>query len=186
MRFSKDEEVIHELKPDSKLLFIWFFTRCMLHGLLVGVMPALYGWIYMTLMRKDIAAIESEWVLIGSVLFLVFVVGTVLSFVYHRYLLASITYFITDRRCVWKGGILKKTEHTVSYHKITDVERSQNLIEQILKISTINLFTPGTASMKMGAASQVTPELCFEGLTCSDEQAETINDQIRKHSSSQF
>ena len=183
MKFSKEERIIHTLKPQTRLIVIWFFTKCVTHGFATAFFPAFIWWGYATFSNLSERIFVQEYgffVLMGVIMF---VLGALLSYVYNRYLIASITYFVTDRRCVWKGGIVRKVEHTVSYHKITDVERSRNLLEQILGLSTINLFTPGTSSMRMGAGarSQAIPELRFEGLQKSEEASETINEQVRKY-----
>ena len=182
MKLSKDEKVLYKLKPRQRLIVLWFFTRCFVHGLATAFFVGFSWWFYETFTNlKEGVIIEDPnyFILTG---FLLFIFGSTLSYVYQRFLVTTIQYYITDRRCVWKGGIVRKVEHTVSYHKITDVERSQNLIEQVLKISTINLFTPGTASMRVGASarSQPVPELRFEGLQHSDDEAEAINEQIRE------
>lgn len=183
MKFAKDEEILFEKKPNDRLIVIWLFTKCITHALALGFlffMIFYFKWI-ITLTGKDIKTLPDFYhPFLFSVL--IAIVGLLLSYIYHRYLIKTITYYITDRRCVWKGGIIRKVEHSVSYYKITDVERSQNIIEQLLGISTINLFTPGTSSMRMGAAakSQPVPELRFEGLIESEDEAEAINEQVRK------
>lgn len=187
MKFSKDEKIIHALQPQPRLIVIWFFTKCVTHGLATAFFPAFIWWAYVTFSNINKRIYIQEYgffILVGAVLF---ILGTLLSYVYNRYLIASIKYYVTDRRCVWKGGIVRKIEHSVSYHKITDVERSRNLLEQILRISTINLFTPGTSSMRIGAAarSQAIPELRFEGLQESEEASETINEQVRRYGAAQ-
>ena len=183
MKFSKDEEIIFEKKPNDRLIVIWFFTKCLTHAVAVGFLLFMifyFQWIFSHI-DEDIKELpDASDLILFSILFAI--VGLLLSYIYHRYLIKTITYYITDRRCIWKGGIIRKVEHSVSYYKITDVERSQNIFEQLLGISSINLFTPGTSSMRMGAAakSQPVPELRFEGLVQSEDEAESINEQIRK------
>lgn len=187
MKLAKDEVVFHELKPSPKQIVIWFFTKCLTHGLATAAIPGFTWWIYATIVEANRGVILDAYDFFLLVAALLMVLGTALSFIYNRYLLASITYVITDRRCVWKGGIVRKVEHTVSFHKITDVECSRNLVEQILGLSTINLFTPGTSSMRVGAGakSQTIPELRFEGLLESEDVAETINEQVRRYGGTQ-
>jgi len=182
MKFSKDEEILYEMTPDNRLIVIWLFTKCLTHAVAVGFiffMIFYFKWI-ISHTGKDIKELPdiSDLILFSVLLA---ILGLLISYIYHRYLIKTITYYVTDRRCVWKGGILRKVEHSVSYYKITDVERSQNIFEQLLGISTINLFTPGTSSMRMGASakSQPVPELRFEGLIKSEDEAEAINEQVR-------
>lgn len=180
MRLAKDENILHDLKPMKRLIVLWLFTRCVPHALTgaIGSFFLIYG--YQIFAFKDGDA-PMDYGFVGTGAVLMFILVLTLSYVYNRFLIATIRYLVTDRRCVWSGGILRKVEHTVSYLKITDVERSQNIVEQVLNISTINLFTPGTASVRMNARSQPMPELRLEGLAESDELAESINEQVRSY-----
>lgn len=187
MRFSSEEKIIHKIKPDTKLMFIWFFTKSISHGFITAFVPTLIWVIYdLILNGNKVIFIESDGFFI-TIGFALFGIGSSLSYLYTRMLIKTITYYVTDRKCVWTGGIFRKVEHCASYHKITDVERSQNIIEQILKISTVSLFTPGTSSIvpAFNARTKTMPELKFEGITNSDEVAQTINEHVRKYGSSQ-
>ncbi len=93
---------------------------------------------------------------------------------YLIYLRQTYRYVITDRRCIFIGGILKRIERTVPYKKITDIQRSQNIIERLLGIWNVQVFTPGTASIQMGQA-KARAELNFDGLTNSEALYQTIN-----------
>lgn len=182
MKLAKDEIIFHELKPENKLIVIWLFTKCLTHGTALAFIYFFICYTYTIVISKNSDIIFYEFKFYLLVCVLLTILGTTLSYIYHRFLLKTISYLITDKRCLYKGGIFKKIEHNVAYHKITDVERTQNLVEQILGLSTINLFTPGTASVVgFGAKAKTMPELRFEGLAVSDEQAETINDQVRKY-----
>jgi len=188
MKFPSEEKILHELKPDVKLIFIWFFSKSLTHGLAAAFIPAFIWWGYVTFSNLSKGIFVEEFRFYLTVGLVLFGIGTSLSYLYVRALINTITYYVTDRKCVWSGGIVRKVEHSVSYYKITDVERSQNLIEQILEISTINIFTPGTSSMGtgLGARARTMPELRFEGLTMSAEVAETINENVRNYGSSQL
>ncbi|MFL0797750.1 MAG: PH domain-containing protein [Cellvibrionaceae bacterium] len=187
MKFSSDENILHKIKPDAKLIYIWFFTKCITHGLATAFFPAFIWWGYATFSSLNKGIIIDEYGFFLTVGLFLFGAGSALSYLYVRALINSITFYVTDRRCIWTGGILRKVEHSASYIKITDVERSQNIAEQILKLSTINLFTPGTSSMGqgLGAKMRPIPELRFEGLLTSEEVAETINDGVRRYGSKQ-
>ena len=94
--------------------------------------------------------------------------------IYLIFLRKTYRYIITNRRCIFIGGILKKIERTVPYKKITDIQRSQNIVERMLGIWNVQVFTPGTASMQIGQA-KAKAELNFDGLINSEELYETIN-----------
>ncbi len=65
------------------------------------------------------------------------------------------------------------------YHKITDVERSQNIIERILDISTLNIFPPGTSSRSTDSSAQKA-EISFVGLKDNESPADSINRILSK------
>ncbi len=71
------------------------------------------------------------------------------------------------------------SERSVPYHKVTDVEVSQNIIERFLGISSINVFTPGTASVQQGSFGH-RAEIRFQGVSDTEEPADTINKMIRQ------
>ena len=79
------------------------------------------------------------------------------------------------------GGIVRYRECSISYHKVTDVELSRNLLERVLGLSSIRIFTPGTSSsFSFGwFGGGQSPELKYEGLGSAEEPAESINVQVR-------
>ncbi len=80
------------------------------------------------------------------------------------------------------GGIIRYRERSIPYHKITDVELSKNIIERILGLSSIRIFTPGTASRSFNwgfFGGGQSPELNYEGLEESEDPTESINLQVR-------
>ena len=184
MKLAKDERVLHKLNPTPRLMVIWFFRKILPHGIALSLLTAyvIVPVLSLPSNKGDELVYTMEFTLTLALIALV--LGSTLSYIYHRYLLATLQYLITDRRCIWTGGLLLKKEHSVSYHKITDVERSRNWLEQLLNLSSISLFTPGTASM-WGYNKRPIPELHFEGLPVSEDQAECINEQVRKYGMAQ-
>ena len=83
-------------------------------------------------------------------------------------------------RCVFIGGIIKRVERSVPYHKITDVERQQFIFERVLGFWSVKIFTPGTASSKKTFFKQADAEIDFDGLLESEIAADTINTFVRK------
>ncbi|MES9950699.1 MAG: PH domain-containing protein [Candidatus Thiodiazotropha sp.] len=181
MKFGSDEKVIHHLQPENRLIIMWAFTKCLTQGLSAGFfffMLFYFKWIF-SMSGKDINVLpEYGDLILFSIIIAIFAFA--LSYIYHHYLIKTINYYITNKRCIYVGGLLKKVEHSVSYNKITDVERSRNIVEQILGMSTINLFTSGTTSMRAPMRSQPLPELSYIGLVNSEDEAETINEYVRK------
>jgi uncharacterized membrane protein YdbT with pleckstrin-like domain len=111
----------------------------------------------------------------------VFALAFIFSFLYAYLLRGTFRYYITTQRCVFAGGILRYRERSIPYHKITDVELSRNILERILGISSIRVFTPGTSSnLSWGPfGGGQSPELKYEGLEESEEQTESINLHVR-------
>ncbi len=178
MKLQEGENIVHELKPEPKILWIWFFTRC-LPLCIIGIATA---GLVATFLGTETDVFESgsvlKWVIVG-VLWVAFL--TSIGVVYCIYLRRTYVYYVTTQRCVFHGGILRRVERSVPYHKITDVEMSQNIIERVLGISTLNIFTPGTGSMYPGSPfGGQRAEVSFVGLTDNEAPAATINEILRK------
>ncbi len=101
--------------------------------------------------------------------------------VYFVYLRKTYRYVITNKRCIFIGGIIKRVERTVPYKKITDIQRSQNIVERMLGIWNVQVFTPGTASIQVGQ-TKARAELNFDGLVNSEELYEKINKHTQENS----
>jgi len=168
MRLMEGENTIHELRPAPNLLVIWFFTKC----LPLGLIGLFLGFPILGVLEKfesnRVANLIITW---GAVI----LVLTALGMVYYIFLRRTYVYYITDKRCVFHGGILRRVERGVPYHKITDVEMSQNIIERILGISSLNIFTPGTGSVCPGSFGGQRAEISFTGLRDNETPATTIN-----------
>ncbi len=171
MRLQKGETLIQELRPEPAVLVVWLLDKCLIPAMVVGGFCAPIAVL--------LAGVVSAATFIAG-----FIAGTVagllLALFYHAALRETYAYYITDRRCVFQGGILRRVERSVPYHKITDVERSQRLVERALGLSTLNIFTPGTSSMRGSSRSVQQAEVSFVGLKDSETPAHTINGMLRK------
>ena len=183
MRFASDESVIFNLQPSHKLIYIWLFSKCLVHGIAAGFLSyaAAYFYIGFSAIKGDprikiIFSIDAVLITIA-----IGTIGWLLSFLYHRLVLRTVSYVITDKRCIYSGGILRKVTHSAPYSKITDVETSKNIIEQILGISTISLFTPGTASVNPRNYRRPIPELFFQGLVDAEDVAQHITERLNQN-----
>ena len=178
MKVQDGEKILHELMPEKNILWIWLFAKALPAGIagagtaffvggVSGVWFAFGGEPVFSFIRGIVGAI-----VVGLGLFL-------LVLIYCDFLRRTYVYSITNQRCVFHGGILKRVERSVYYHKVTDVERSQNIIERILGISTLNIFTPGTSS-RVDNSPFPKAEISFVGLKDNESPAETINGILRK------
>jgi uncharacterized membrane protein YdbT with pleckstrin-like domain len=181
MKLHDDERLLHELRPQGGLLVIWVFTKCIpaafaaavLSGVLLGIFAAIITGVESGTPFQVGTGVTAAGILPLLVL--------VLTFVYCVFLRRSYVYYITNQRCVFHGGILRRVERSVPYHKITDVEISQHIGERILRIARVQLFTPGTGSMMASPfGGQQRAEISFIGLRDSETPADTINSILSK------
>ena len=166
MKFQTGEQVISEMKPRSELVTLWFFTRCLPISVAGGC-----GGFFMASMTTERVSPGVYGACITAVVVLLAMLA------YHVHLRRTYVYYITNQRCIFCGGILKRVQHSVPYHMITDVEMSQNIIERWLGISTLNLFTPGTASTSSSGGGRA--EVSFVGLVDSETPASIVNEILR-------
>ncbi len=156
---------------------IWFFTKCVIPGLFCAFLTfaplSVFG---------DVSAAERRAGIVRALIAAVAACSVVwaLVLVYCVYLRRTYVYYVTNQRCVFRGGILQRIERSVPYHKVTDVEMRQNIVERVLGISKLNIFTPGTASVVNTPFGGPRAEISFIGLADSETPAATINETLRK------
>lgn len=166
MKLRADEDVIVELTPAGGLLGYWVITRCLVAGIAVGVAMvclAFFGSGWGFTLGLGLAV---QFACAGGLL--VFT----LAVIYAACLLRTYRYYVTNRRCAFSGGILLRVRHSIPYHKITDLEQRQNILQRLFGIWSLRIYTPGTSSGKEGA----NPELLFQGLSDPDEPTDAITD----------
>ena len=182
MKLRENEELLHELSPSPKVLIIWLFTKVIWWSMGLGFVSFwITGMTYSLLELGTKTESDAQLGLMGILSAGVFLVSLALSFFYAVILRSTYRYFITSQRCVFVGGIIRYRERSVPYHKITDVELSINIIERIIGMSSIRIFTPGTGSSRSWGfwGTSQAPELCFEGLLDSEAPSESINVLVR-------
>lgn len=182
MKLREGEDILHSLKPSSRVLIIWFFTKVLWWSIGFGFFSF---WVWavgagIIAANTDIQA-EPDAATIGLYSAMTVVLSFASSFIYAIVLRGTYRYYITSQRCVFVGGIVRYRERSIPYHKITDVELSMNLIERAMGMSSIRIFTPGTSSSRAFGLwfSGHAPELSFEGLSDSEEPTESINLLVR-------
>jgi uncharacterized membrane protein YdbT with pleckstrin-like domain len=179
MKFQNDEEVLCDLQPQGNILIVWFFTRTLpFAGIFTGlaVIAIFFYTSYLSTAKTEAGMSFSQvfiWLPVTA-----FIVGLIVGVIYCFYLKSTYKYYITNHRCIFCGGIILKIQRSVPYHKITDVETSQDIIERILGFSTLNIFTPGTGSITPSGKQKA--ELSFVGLKDSEKPADTINKMLEK------
>lgn len=184
MKLQEDEKIIHEMRPARAILVMWFFSKCILPAF-VGVFITFWCFAFFGGVLAARAASDSPWPIVRALIAAPVVGGVVLflALIYCVHLRRTYVYYVTNQRCVFHGGILRRVERSVPYHKVTDVETSQNIVERAFGISKLNIFTPGTASVMPTPFSPFggqRAEISFVGLADSETPAETINEILRK------
>ncbi len=207
MRMDNGEVLELEIQPDKKLLVVWFFTKAITYAiaivffifmglffvntlnLVAKVKPENNTEVVQQEVTSEAAVIEDKQEVIHPfsnmmeywpwALVLMTVAATLVQ-IYLIYLRKTYKYIITNRRCIFVGGILKRIERTVPYKKITDIQRSQNIFERMLGIWNVQVFTPGTASIQIGQA-KARAELNFDGLINSEDVYEAINKHAQRN-----
>ncbi|KPK86255.1 MAG: hypothetical protein AMJ81_01695 [Phycisphaerae bacterium SM23_33] len=180
MKLQEGETILHEARPERAVLWLWLFTKCLLSGA-IGSFFAAGGAMSVLIITVDVGGWKQVpfFLIIPAAAAFGAAVFLSAGLIYCAYLRRTYVYYITSQRCVFHGGILRRVERSVPYHKITDVEMSQNIFERVLGISTLRIFTPGTASVSPQAPWQQA-EITFVGLKDSDTPADIVNDQLRK------
>ncbi len=178
MKVQDGEEILHELVPERNILWIWLFAKALPAGVAGAGAAFLFGalsgfWLAFDA-EPDFSFIRG---IVGAIIVGLGLVMLVL--IYCEFLRRTYVYYITNQRCVFHGGIIRRVERSVHYHKVTDVEMSQHIIERILGISTLNIFTPGTSS-RAGDSSFQKAEISFVGLKDNETPADSINGILRK------
>jgi uncharacterized membrane protein YdbT with pleckstrin-like domain len=176
MKLQEGEILIHELRPEPIVLRILLFTKC-LPAAFVGAFLCFwcfgfFGGMFSTHHPAEGGGpFAAGWItaLVAAPVILV------LALVYCDSLRKTYLYYVTNQRCVFHGGILRKSVRSIPYHKITDVEMSQNILEQFLGISSLKIFTPGPSSAE-GQGAQI----LFVGLKDNQTPAATINEILRQ------
>ena len=174
MRLNESETILHQLGPQPSILAIWFFTKCLPPALVGAVACGFFTvllWAATNSRRPELAGV-AVGVLVG-------LLSLLTAYVYCSFLRKTYVYYITDQRCVFHGGILRRVERSVPYHKVTDVQITQHIVERILGISKLQIFTPGTASTPSPFGGQLA-EISFVGLEDSETPAATVNGILRK------
>jgi uncharacterized membrane protein YdbT with pleckstrin-like domain len=177
MKLQEGEEILLQIQPEPVILVIWFFTRCMPLGAAGGFVLFWPVAFLAGMFKLDTGFAPFAKGLAGALLAGFFFAA--LALLYHSYLRRTYIYYITNRRCVFRGGILRRVQHSVPYHKVTDVEMSQNIIERMLGISSLGIYTPGTGSMSQGGLRK--PEIACIGLKDNETPAETISGILSKY-----
>lgn len=156
------EQTSYESKPSCKVVIVWLFTRLLLYLVIYGLILGFF------FLRNDF---NFGWD--GSSILFIIIGLIIIIFFYLILLWKTYSYKITDKGIYFKGGIIVRKQKFVPFFKITNVETTQNIIEQILGISKLGFQTAGTGG-------QPIPEIVFEGLEEIEKPKQLVYRLIEK------
>jgi uncharacterized membrane protein YdbT with pleckstrin-like domain len=178
MRLLPNETIILETRPSPRVALVWLFTKALPLGLISAVI-AFMAWTIINAPQQRGG--PSPYPISTGVLVVatVFVVTCLCAYAYNVFLARTFRYYVTSQRFIFAGGILRRITHAVEHRRVTDVQFSQNIVEQTLSLGSVNLSTPGTANPAPNAKNRAMPELRLEGLPDGEVVFETISNCVR-------
>jgi uncharacterized membrane protein YdbT with pleckstrin-like domain len=162
-----NEKVLLKHSPDDKVIFPWIIGK---GGMLLIVGLFFIGFVFSSVL----GSLFSLGGIINIILIILFVGATALM-VYYDFLRKTFEYAITNKGVHFKGGIFWKFDKFVSYHKVTNISSEQSLIEQLVKLSHVNIHTAGQLSGPRGMA---VPEITIEGVPL--DKSKNVLELLRK------
>jgi len=182
IKLQESEQVLFEGKPEPKLFFVWIFTKvipaCFIATFFIIWCTLFFGGLFACAMR---GAKEANYfpffILIRAAFILPIIFGA--AYFYYRALLKTFHYAVTNQRCIFEGGIMIRRLRSVPFYKITDLEINQNIVERMLGIYSLKIFTAGTASL--GAPGLEKAEIVFFGLTDAETPSGIIQNILKKY-----
>ena len=175
------EKILWQGRPEASVLGVWFFTKVIGTALIASFLTfwslGVFGgiWAAATNEGQGFNPLSS----IGQALRIVVPLCALAAFAYVVALRKTYQYFVTNQRLVFIGGLLMKKRRSVHYHKVTDVEVSQNFLEQLLGIRSLKIFTAGTSSM--GGWGWERAEITFAGLKEADTAEQIVNSTLKSY-----
>ena len=162
-----NEKTLYETTPSAKVVVVWIFSR-----FTVGI-----GFILGFILFFMMGSFRINPLTIFSIGISVLPILLVILFVYYLFLYKTYRYKITERGIYLSGGILLKVSKFVPFFKITNVEATSNLIEQLLGVSKLSIHTAGQALSSQGFPFA---EMTFEGIVDIETPKRLIYQCIKK------
>lgn len=181
LNLQEGEELLFEGKPENRIFLMWIFTKTIPVSLFVSFIVfylLMFLWLFLVAMPTGRRNIPFPFHLLRTVVVMA-PCWFVLLLIYYRNLKNTFHYYITNQRCVFEGGIIVSRLRSVPYHKVTDVEINQNIIERMIGLCSLKVFTPGTGSVGMPGFEKA--EIIFYGLKDAQTPANIIQGIVRKY-----
>jgi membrane protein YdbS with pleckstrin-like domain len=177
-RLLPSESLILEARPSPNVVWVWLFTRALPAAFMMGGF-AFFAWIFID--TRAGRGAPPPYTFSAGIMFVSgwFIFGWLAAHIYNLFLVRTYLYRVTSHRFVFAGGILRRTTHAVEHRRVTDVQFSQNILEQALSLGCVNLSTPGTVNGGASGKNRSMPELRLEGLVDGAAVFEAITNCVR-------
>lgn len=127
------------------------YSRQSVKGILVIYIGQIYkflkiSWILLFLIFKDLSKfsdVKTNYIYAGTVFLLMFLLGRA-YLVYKNFL-----FKIEDEHFILKQGILKKTNTSIPFERIQNVNFKQNIFQQIINVFEVSLETAGSSKTEI-------------------------------------
>lgn len=181
INLQEGEEILFEGRPEERIFKMWFFTKVIPTTALASFITffaLMFLWVFFVAIPSGEKNLPFPVYLL-RIAFIFAPFWFIFFLFYYRALKNTFHYYITNLRCIFKGGIFVRRRRSVPYHKITDVEINQNIIEHYLCLYSLKIFTPGTGSV--GATGFEKAEIVFYGLNDAEVPARIVQDILKKY-----
>lgn len=154
-----NEEIFWHGEPAEVVVLYWAIERLKLVLISIGII------LYLYIKYATMPDLDTLFMYLGGIISLY-----LLSIVYSFFLRKTYKYSISNQTVNFEGGILNKKSKNIPFRMITDVTKSQSIIQKFFGLSDIYIQTAGTADF---------PEICFIGLKDTDTPKEYIMQKIK-------
>ncbi|MFH1621853.1 MAG: PH domain-containing protein [Candidatus Omnitrophota bacterium] len=180
IRLREGEQILFEARPEKKIFVMWILTKviptCIFASFFIIWVTLLFGGIFFCAIKGNKE--PPFYLLLPLFIFFLPLIFMLATF-YYKELRKTYRYVVTNQRCIFEGGIVVRRLRNVPYHKITDVEINQNIIERVLGIFSLKIFTPGTGAVGMPGFEKA--EIVFYGLKDAESPAGIIQDILKQY-----
>jgi uncharacterized membrane protein YdbT with pleckstrin-like domain len=111
-----------------------------------------------------------------NILILFAVLLFIIIVIYNYYLRKTYKYIITSKGVIFEGGIIYRFKKNVPFHKITNAEVTQGLIQRAFGFWDLHVHTAGTGGFLA--------EIVFSGLEKSEKPRDIILKILKKYQKS--
>ena len=128
------------------------FSKQSSKGIFVIYISLIYStlkisWIFIFLIFKDFSEISNT-----KLLYISLIIGIILLFLLIRAILIykNFQFKITNNHFILKQGILKKSNTSIPFDKIQNINFKQNIIQQIINVYEVSIETAGSTKTEIG------------------------------------